>query len=965
MASYTDKAPTFSPYVAQKPVEIMAKVGMQKQDQYEQGYKKIQDSIDNIAGLDIVRPQDKAHLQTKLNELGTKLQGVAAADFSNFQLSNSVAGMASSLIKDKGISGSVAATQRYKKEQQYVEAAKKDGTLTPDNLLHYQKQVKTYFDDQEVGAAFNGQYKPHFDIFKFVKETFDEVLPDEMTIDMVFELDGKGNPVIDKKTGDFIYAPAMKRLVKEGRFPEKVKQTINQIFSDPRVAQQLQITGEYNYQGINSDGLSQKIVTQKENVLNALDKELQRLTIKSSAGEDVQEEIDALKKAQTRATTVYDDLNKTAYSNPEAIRGMLYEDEVRSRYTTMFGQIKTKELAMSNPYWDANFSLVKEANLQSRWFQDHMQTERKNIQTQKNWKATFDQRALLAQQKIDAENKGSDGSGTGPPGSGGTRQDFELSNMDVVSMQQQNYEQAALNLENTTNEILWDVIYSKDPINEKRLDEMMIEAGLTRTQALTLMTKETANRIVLDEELQNINEQRKNEGKDPLTKVDVYTTSTMNNIITGYNAMDPSLRRKNYSKKELFKSYTRAKKTFSAERAINETIDNVILKEFKNLKDKEIMGGIEPQTIVFEDNEYELSKNDIMDLAIIRRKGHQYLGFLANQTADKAAKQAEGRLRARGNDALITAIRRDKVLSDAPTQPISSLIRGVVDQNPIARGYRALRYKTESNYNQGFLKRDWSQVDAVVDLISNPESLERIERRAELTNKLYIKNPNLATGLLTGNTEINKRTVNILGEFAGNYLANGQNMSSSFKDFAAKINNTIAEDYKLGTGIVMNELNEPTVEVKLYANNNDLIGTMVVTPKEAHEISVEVGALYDTDEVRNVRLTITDKMGKTSDGDPEKVSTYLDDDAYFSIYDFPFLEEYDEILNIKANIKKSGGKFYPYIFVQYKDAKMVEPLQGSDNLGQVMMTLQNVKLELINSLISEYYAKQESDNIQQ
>ena len=83
MASYTDKAPTFSPYVAQKPVEIMAKVGMQKQAQYEQGYKKIQDSIDNIAGLDIVRPQDKAHLQTKLNELGTKLQGVAAADFSN------------------------------------------------------------------------------------------------------------------------------------------------------------------------------------------------------------------------------------------------------------------------------------------------------------------------------------------------------------------------------------------------------------------------------------------------------------------------------------------------------------------------------------------------------------------------------------------------------------------------------------------------------------------------------------------------------------------------------------------------------------------------------------------------------------------------------------------------------------------------------------------------------------------
>jgi len=56
--------------------------------------RSFESRIDNIAGLDIIRPQDKAHLQKKLNELGTKLQRVAAADFSNFQLSNSVAGMA-------------------------------------------------------------------------------------------------------------------------------------------------------------------------------------------------------------------------------------------------------------------------------------------------------------------------------------------------------------------------------------------------------------------------------------------------------------------------------------------------------------------------------------------------------------------------------------------------------------------------------------------------------------------------------------------------------------------------------------------------------------------------------------------------------------------------------------------------------------------------------------------------------
>ena len=83
MASFTDAISQFNPYVQQLPTDLMMKVGMQKQAQYDAGVQKVQQYIDNIAGFDVAKNVDKAYLQSKLNELGGKLKIFASADFSN------------------------------------------------------------------------------------------------------------------------------------------------------------------------------------------------------------------------------------------------------------------------------------------------------------------------------------------------------------------------------------------------------------------------------------------------------------------------------------------------------------------------------------------------------------------------------------------------------------------------------------------------------------------------------------------------------------------------------------------------------------------------------------------------------------------------------------------------------------------------------------------------------------------
>ena len=70
MASYTDAIPQFNPYIQQLPVELMMKVGMQKQAQYDQGVQKIQSYYDSIAGMDVIKGPHKEYLQSKLNQLG-------------------------------------------------------------------------------------------------------------------------------------------------------------------------------------------------------------------------------------------------------------------------------------------------------------------------------------------------------------------------------------------------------------------------------------------------------------------------------------------------------------------------------------------------------------------------------------------------------------------------------------------------------------------------------------------------------------------------------------------------------------------------------------------------------------------------------------------------------------------------------------------------------------------------------
>ena len=274
MASFTDsnKLMPFTPYVQQQPISEMSQVGMYKQNQYEQGVQKIQSSIDNIAGLDIMRDVDKNYLQSKLDALGNNLKGVAAADFSNSQLTNSVAGMANKIGKDENIQNAVYSTQVVRKGQRDLETAKQKGESSVQNEDWWNMQVGNYLGSKDLNTTFRGEYVPYTDLTEKYAKVAKDVEAVEYSYDQPYQTNADGSLkyfITDKKgrlvettqdKGQPMIDDAMKSITVKG----KAAQTILNNFYDNTTEndkRQLQIDAAYHYKNATSDTFKNDIVS--------------------------------------------------------------------------------------------------------------------------------------------------------------------------------------------------------------------------------------------------------------------------------------------------------------------------------------------------------------------------------------------------------------------------------------------------------------------------------------------------------------------------------------------------------------------------------------------------------------------------------------------------------------------------------------------------------------------------------
>jgi hypothetical protein len=358
MASFTDQISQFNPYVQQLPVEAMVQVGMQKQAQYDQGVQKIQGYIDNIAGIELLKDPDKAYLKSKLNQLGSRLKTVAAGDFSNQQLVNSIGGMASQIVKDREIQTAMRSTAKYKAEMARAEQdSKKTGGSNIYNKDKFYKESAAWLNDGAVGSDYTSEYFDHRNVYNKLVEIGKTVGIDSRTVQQLFKTDANGNPLMIN--GSLQYNDVMAETLIKGKDKQKLLEAF-QAALDPADYKQLSINGEYELKG-KSDQELMSLVDGSYNDYrrnNLLQKELIQdkiLKIKSS-GDTSDEAMAAIDQLEKSVVTLDDMLAKKRSSTsqlkssgPDAIRGSLYTSNFIDSVSNSLSEKETYTKYTKNP----------------------------------------------------------------------------------------------------------------------------------------------------------------------------------------------------------------------------------------------------------------------------------------------------------------------------------------------------------------------------------------------------------------------------------------------------------------------------------------------------------------------------------------------------------------------------------------------------------------------------------------
>jgi len=331
MASFTSTPTQFNPYVSQLPiVEEMSKVGMEKQAKYDQGIQKIQTQIDNVAGLDVMRDVDKQYLTSKMNQLGNNLKTVAAGDFSNYQLVNTVGGMVNQIGKDDTIQNAVYSTVKVRKALSERDTANKTGKGAVENDWWLDKSVNSYLNNTDQKASFSGGYIPFTDVTKKMIDVIKTLHEQGSDEDIPWVIDANGQPIMGQT------ADAMIEKIHKGITSPQIANAIRASLDENDI-RQLDISGQYHFKDTTPDNLVQYAIQKTNQDISKVQDNIDKLKVFATTKQGdpviynqtlgvIQQLENSIAPDGQYASQLNSDIQQ-ARNNPEQVKASLYKNE--------------------------------------------------------------------------------------------------------------------------------------------------------------------------------------------------------------------------------------------------------------------------------------------------------------------------------------------------------------------------------------------------------------------------------------------------------------------------------------------------------------------------------------------------------------------------------------------------------------------------------------------------------------
>lgn len=358
MASFTDQLIAFNPYIQQIPVDDYVRVGMIKQQQYNQGVEKVQGYIDSVAGLEVIKPEQKDYLSQRVSNLQQEVGRVVQADFSNQQLVNSVGSLTSRIASDPIIQTSVASTQTYKQGLASIKDARDKGKSSISNEWDFHNQFQSWYGDGDVTTRFNGSFTPYTDVTTKISGIIKSLEPNSQIEDNPFKRGNRGEILLDKDglpQIDFAMIEKGSKTIT----PERIRAAIQANMTQDDI-NQLRIDGRYSYRGQDAAGMKAITDQSYQYKLDQVNDVIQGLMVERAGANNspayaaqLDAQIQAYKDRAVSYQNNYRQEIAAINSNLEGYKGSMYSNNWLNRFGDGYAYAQNSLTYKENPYFMA------------------------------------------------------------------------------------------------------------------------------------------------------------------------------------------------------------------------------------------------------------------------------------------------------------------------------------------------------------------------------------------------------------------------------------------------------------------------------------------------------------------------------------------------------------------------------------------------------------------------------------
>lgn len=149
-----DKREIIEPY----NVDELTQIAMYKQQQYDNNVSLINQELQSIAGLDLIKSEDRDYYYSRLNQVANNINAVGGGDYSSAAVANRTVNYLRSAI-DENVAYAINSTARVRKDMLDIQTAKEagDGTYSIANEAYTMEAINNYLM-ADTTTTKNAQY---------------------------------------------------------------------------------------------------------------------------------------------------------------------------------------------------------------------------------------------------------------------------------------------------------------------------------------------------------------------------------------------------------------------------------------------------------------------------------------------------------------------------------------------------------------------------------------------------------------------------------------------------------------------------------------------------------------------------------------------------------------------------------------------------------------------------------------